>query len=53
MKQLHEFWKWVRGEWVLILTIILIALAAFGLGRLSVAYGTHDTLKIVDATIQP
>ncbi len=45
--KIKPFWESVKENLLLVVIIILVALFAFGLGRMSVIYGTKDELRIV------
>lgn len=46
-KKIKEFPRALRSDIFLVAVIVLVSVASFGLGRLSVFYGEHDPIKVV------
>ncbi len=46
MKIIIDFWQKCKGEWFLGLTLVLVALLAFGLGRYSILKPKKTPIKI-------
>lgn len=52
MKIIIDFWQKCKGEWFLGLTLVLVALLAFGLGRYSTIQPKKTPIKIQQAAPQ-